>query len=212
VNVINSAVFACLDDLFYRLPFPNQSELEGLIKDAKADASMVDFRRGLKAELETPRALQDFESGWDKYWQETQSRGEREADGSYLEESFEDRNRSPSPGSEGGGGEGGGEENSDESSSPLTSSQAAPSVRWRLFLLLPPFGPLFDPPLHQLNFLSVPAGINGRHLIFKFDTTPVKCCLSLQLCAQLMSLFISQDRTWRQARAEFGIQLVLGQL
>jgi hypothetical protein len=31
-------------------------------------------------------------------------------------------------------------------------------------------------------------------------------------CVQLMSLFISQDRTWRQSRAEFGTQHVLVQL
>ena len=214
VNVINSAVLACLDDLFYRLPFPNLSELEGLIKDAKAEVAMADFRKGLKAELETPRALQDFESGWDKYWQETQSQEERDAD---VEETFDDRNRSPSPetgGSARDRGEGGGDKNSDENSdeSSATSSQAAASVRWRLFLLLPPLGPLFDPPLPQLNFLSVPAGKNGRRIIFKFDTTPVKCCLSLVSRAQPMSLFISQDRTWCQARAAFGTQHILVQL
>jgi hypothetical protein len=143
VKGINSAVLACLDDLFYRLPFPNLNELEKLIKEAKAEASMVDFRRGLKAELETPRALQDFESGWDKYWQETQSQEEREADA--VEESFDERNRSATPETDRSvrdGDKGGGDMDADEG-----SSDAAASVPWLLFLLLPPFGPLFDPPL-----------------------------------------------------------------
>jgi hypothetical protein len=139
VKGINSAVLACLDDLFYRLPFPNLNELEKLIKEAKAEASMVDFRRGLKAELETPRALQDFESGWDKYWQETQSPEQRGAAGIQVEESFDERNRSPTPDT-GSDREGGGDANAEGRSS-------SSSVRWRLFLLLPPSLPLFVPPL-----------------------------------------------------------------
>ena len=83
---------------------------------------------------------------------------------------------------------------------------------WRLSLLLPPPSLSSFPRFPQLNFLSVPAGENEQRLIFLFDTTPVKCCLSLVPRAQLMSLFISQDRTWCRARAEFGIQHVLGQL
>ena len=67
-------------------------------------------------------------------------------------------------------------------------------------------------PSPQLNFLSVPAGDKEAGLIFLFDTSPVKCCLSLVPRAHLMSLFISQDRTWCQARAEFGTQHVLVQL
>lgn len=139
MKVINSAVLACLDDLFYRLPFPSLSELEKLIKDAKGEASMIEFRRGLKAELETPRAVQDFESGWDKYWQETQSQEERVAAGIHVEETFDERNRSPTPDTDGEGRGGGGTTNQDESSS-------SESVQRRLSLLLPPFFPLFVPP------------------------------------------------------------------
>ena len=143
MKVINGAVLACLDDLFYRLPFPNLSELENLIKEAKGEASMVAFRRGLKAELETPRAVQDFESGWDKYWQETQSREEREAAGIYVEESFEERNRDPTPETDREGRGGGGTANQDEGSS-------SESVQRRLSVLLPPFFPLFVPPAFRV--------------------------------------------------------------
>jgi hypothetical protein len=142
VKVINGAVLSCLDDVFYRLPFPNLSDLEKLIKEAKGEANMIEFRKGLRAELDTPRAVQDFEQGWEKYWQEMQSVEEREAAGIHVEESFDERNRSPTPetGSDCEEREGGGDANADGRSSTA-------SVRWRLVLLLPPSFPLFGPPL-----------------------------------------------------------------
>ena len=73
VKVINAAVLSCLDDMFYRLPFPNQIELEKLIKVSQGEAQMSDFRAEIREDLNLPRALKDFESGWDKYWKETQS-------------------------------------------------------------------------------------------------------------------------------------------
>ena len=102
--------------MFYRLPFPNMSELEKLIKEAKGEASMIEFRQRLRAELDTPRAVQDFENGWEKYWQETQSQELRAAAGIDVEESFDERNRSPTPetpGSDREGHEGGGDTNSE---------------------------------------------------------------------------------------------------
>jgi hypothetical protein len=142
VKVINGAVLSCLDDVFYRLPFPNLSDLEKLIKEAKGEANMIEFRKGLRAELDTPRAVQDFEQGWEKYWQEMQSVEEREAAGIHVEESFDERNRSPTPetGSDCEGREGGGDANADGRSSTA-------SVRWHLVLLLPHSFPLFVPPL-----------------------------------------------------------------
>ena len=139
VKVINGAVLSCLDDVFYRLPFPNLSDLEKLIKEAKGEANMIEFRKGLRAELDTPRAVQDFEQGWEKYWQEMQSVEEREAAGIHVEESFDERNRTPET-SDSEGREGGGDADSDGRSS-------TPSVRWRLVLLLPPSFPLFVAPL-----------------------------------------------------------------
>ena len=47
--------------------------------------------------------------------------------------------------------------------------------------------------------------------MFLFDTTPVKCCLSLvPPCPADKSFYISQDRPWCQAQAE--ICIVLGRL
>ena len=93
---------------------------------------MIEFRRGLKAELDTPRAVQDFASGWEKYWQETQNPEEREAAGIHVEESFEDRNRSPTP-------ETGSEHGADEGSS-------SEQVQRCLSLLLPPLLPSLRSP------------------------------------------------------------------
>lgn len=105
---------------------------------------MIEFRQRLRAEVDIPRAVQDFENGWEKYWQETQSQELRAAAGIDVEESFDERNRSPTPtpetGSDREGHEGGGVANADGRSSTA-------SVRWRLFLLLPPSFPLFIPPL-----------------------------------------------------------------
>jgi hypothetical protein len=67
VNVINPAVLSCLDDMFYRLPFSNLGELEILIQAANGETAMIDFRNGFRADLNNPRAMRDFESGWDKF-------------------------------------------------------------------------------------------------------------------------------------------------
>ena len=158
MKVINGAVLSCLDDVFYRLPFPNLSDLEKLIKEAKGEANMIEFRKGLRAELDTPRAVQDFEQGWEKYWQEMQSVEEREAAGIHVEESFDERNRSPTPDT-GSDREGGGDANAEGRSS--TSS-----VRWAVdgvsSCCCPPPSLSSFPRFPQLNFLSVPAGLNEQ--------------------------------------------------
>ena len=52
VKVINAAVLSCLDDMFYRLPFPNQLELEKLIKDVPGGVDkMSDFRDVIREDL-----------------------------------------------------------------------------------------------------------------------------------------------------------------
>ncbi len=70
-QVIYSTVLSCIDDMFYRLPFPNSIDLEKLIKDSRCEAQMTEFRQGLNEDYEGPGASRDFESGWEKYWRET---------------------------------------------------------------------------------------------------------------------------------------------
>jgi hypothetical protein len=97
VKVINAAVLSCLDDMFYRLPFPSQTELEKLIKDAQGEAQMIEFRATLREDLNNPRALKEFESGWDKYWGETQSQKRAAASRGQPVKSMRDRVRSETP-------------------------------------------------------------------------------------------------------------------
>jgi hypothetical protein len=92
VNVINPAVLSLLDHMFYRLPFPIKEELDRLIKADQCETAMQEFRAGLRADLDTPRAMQDFERGWDKYWRETGSASEKKP-----AKSFQDKTKSPSP-------------------------------------------------------------------------------------------------------------------
>ena len=103
VNVINPAVLSLLDNMFYRLPFPNQEELDRLIKadNCDSESAMQGFRTGLRADLDKPHAMRDFERGWDKYWKETGSKG---ASQKKQAKSFEDKTKSPSPQPEGSDG------------------------------------------------------------------------------------------------------------
>jgi hypothetical protein len=122
VNVINPAVLSLLDKMFYRLPFPNQDELDKLIKADQSDTAMQEFRTGLRADLDKPRAMQDFERGWDKYWRET---GSKSASQQMPARSFQDKTKSPSPEPEGSEGRGNGDDGSgsDEDSSASKSVQ-----------------------------------------------------------------------------------------
>jgi len=96
VKVIGAAVLSCLDDMYYRLPFPSQDQLEKLIKDARGDAEMNEFRALIREDLNNPRVLKEFESGWDKYWAETQSQQQAAASRAQSG-SVRDRLRSESP-------------------------------------------------------------------------------------------------------------------
>ena len=128
VPVINAVVLSCLDDMFLRLPFPNVSELDRLIKEVRnGEATMAEFRAELRAELNGPRAIQAFESGWEKYWNETQSQRSREV--AQQARSFKDKNRSPPPEPGAGGGAGGGEGGEGDGDGGSSESSSSESVR-----------------------------------------------------------------------------------
>ena len=139
MKVINAAVLSCLDDMFYRLPFPNQVELEKLIKDAQGVTQMAEFRDELREGLNGSRALKEFESGWDKYWTDTQSQ-KRAAASRQQTKSIRDRCRNktpPTPDDSSGEGHGSGDAGE-------TSSQQ-PEVPRRLTLLPPVLHSLLSP-------------------------------------------------------------------
>ena len=155
VKVINAAVLSCLDDMFYRLPFPNQLELEKLIKEAQGVTQLADFRDVLRTGLESSRALKEFESGWDRYWAETQSQKRAAASRGQQTQSIKDRCRCETPETpEDSSGEdhGGGGENDEE-----TSLQEAEVPR-RLTLLLPALHSLRSPAFPAENLFYTGGG------------------------------------------------------
>jgi hypothetical protein len=142
VKVIGAAVLSCLDDMYYRLPFPSQDQLEKLIKDVQGDTEMNEFRALIREDLNDARALKEFESGWEKYWAETRSQQQAAASRAQSG-SVRDRLRSESPTTPttpSGNGDGDGADKSAASSE---------QVQRRLSLLLPV--------LHSLVSLAFPA-------------------------------------------------------
>jgi len=130
VKVIGAAVLSCLDDMYYRLPFPSQDQLEKLIKDVQGDTEMTEFRAAIREDLNDARALKEFESGWEKYWAETRSQQQAAASRAQSG-SVRDRLRSESPTTPttpSGNGDGDGADKSAASSE---------QVQRRLSLLLP---------------------------------------------------------------------------
>ena len=128
--------------MYYRLPFPSQDQLEKLIKDVQGDTEMSEFRAAIREDLNDPRALKEFESGWEKYWAETRSQQQAAASRAQSG-SVRDRLRSESPTTPttpSGNGDGDGADKSAASSE---------QVQRRLSLLLPV--------LHSLVSLAFPA-------------------------------------------------------
>jgi hypothetical protein len=142
VKVIGATVLSCLDDMYYRLPFTSQDQLEKLIKDVQGDTEMNEFRAAIREDLNDARALKEFESGWEKYWAETRSQQQAAASRAQSG-SVRDRLRSESPTTPttpSGNGDGDGADKSAASSE---------QVQRRLSLLLPV--------LHSLVSLAFPA-------------------------------------------------------
>ena len=107
---------------------------------------MTDFREELRGGLNASRALKEFESGWDKYWAETQSQKRAAASRGQQAKSIKERCRCKTPETpEDSSGEdhGGGGEKGQETSLP------EPQVPRRLALLLPA--------LHSLRSPAFPA-------------------------------------------------------
>lgn len=98
VKLINPVVLSCIDDMFYRLPFPSLDDLDRLIKEAgpSAETNMMEFRQGVREELNEPRALDDFAKGWATYWKETRPLTSPGSTPVGVNRSWAARNRSPS--------------------------------------------------------------------------------------------------------------------
>ena len=92
--------------MFYRLPFPNALELERILKRSDLIlAGNAEFLSSIRADLDEERALGDFERGWKKYLAE---RVVPSAKAKIVYSSFAERNRSPTPETDGATGSAGG--------------------------------------------------------------------------------------------------------
>ena len=61
---LNQVSLSFLDDMFYRLPFPDLVMLEKLQEELKITAAVAKFRDLVHADLSHPRAMEDLHREW----------------------------------------------------------------------------------------------------------------------------------------------------
>ena len=61
---LNPTSLSFLDDMFYRLPFPDRVLQEKLQERLQITADIVRFRESVHADLLQPRAMEDLREGW----------------------------------------------------------------------------------------------------------------------------------------------------
>ena len=64
---LNPTPLSFLDDMFYRLPFPDLQMLEKLQEELKITTSVAKFREEVQADLSHARAMEDLHRGWLNY-------------------------------------------------------------------------------------------------------------------------------------------------
>ena len=67
VLFLNPTTLSFLDEMFYRLPFPDIVLLEKLQERLKVTADVVKFRELVHADLSHSRAMDDLREGWVNY-------------------------------------------------------------------------------------------------------------------------------------------------
>ena len=96
VSFLNPTSLSFIDDMCYRLPFPDLGALEKLQERLHITADVVArFREMVNADLTQPRAMDDLHEGWVNYV-ETEMKGKGGANPYKRSESSRmDRNRTP---------------------------------------------------------------------------------------------------------------------
>ena len=64
---LNPTSLSFIDDMFYRLPFPDLVMLEKLQEKLKITSAVSKFRDLVHADLSQPRAMDDLHRGWANY-------------------------------------------------------------------------------------------------------------------------------------------------
>ena len=92
---LNPTSLSFIDDMFYRLPFPDLQVLEKLQEQLKITSAVAKFRDLVHADLSQPRAMEDLHRGWANYvTTEIKSKGGVNP-GWRSESIFEERNKTP---------------------------------------------------------------------------------------------------------------------
>ena len=113
ITLINSEFISIFDDMFYRLPFPNDQQLEQLLKrNPIILAKDQEYRSSLRAELIVPRAFADFADGFKAYLKSQSPAISTKSQ--IVFSSFSDRCRTPPPETGAGGGSAGGTSEGEE--------------------------------------------------------------------------------------------------
>ena len=96
VSFLNPTSLSFIDDMFYRLPFPDLGLLEKLQERLQITSDVVArFREMVNADLSHPRAMEDLHEGWVNYM-ETEMKWKGGANPAKRSEfSRMDRNRTP---------------------------------------------------------------------------------------------------------------------
>ena len=83
-----------IDDMFYRLPFPDLQVLEKLQEELKITGAVTKFRDLVHADLSHPRAMEDLHLGWMNYLK-TEAKGGAKPAWRKSESMMEERNKTP---------------------------------------------------------------------------------------------------------------------
>ena len=99
-NFINSRSLAILDDMFFRLPFPDVMRMEKLLDSAGVSADAAYFLKMMQEDLDNPRAISDLRTTWwwflDTQRTETGAAGLNRNPSRASLEARRERNRTPS--------------------------------------------------------------------------------------------------------------------
>ena len=95
VSFLNRVSLSFIDDMFYRLPFPDLQMLEKLQEELNITAVVAKFRDFVQSDLSHARAMGDLHRGWlDYLTTEIKSKG-RVNPGWRDESSIDDRSKTP---------------------------------------------------------------------------------------------------------------------
>jgi hypothetical protein len=97
VAFLNVNSLAFIDELFYRLPFPDIGRLEKLQLDSGITTDIMRFRDEIKEDYANPRFMEDLRKGWMEYLH-SEMRGPAKINSTKISMSQRhERNKSPTP-------------------------------------------------------------------------------------------------------------------